>query len=362
MSQSNRMKNCGFSLLEVMIGLGLSAIITLAFVSYQDLTLKSSAETRVKATLESYRMAFKSTLEDPESFYETVRLNATNFTAASGMACLWRYMCSPTKGLAAVPTYSCPAPGAACITGQPNLSFNLYRAEGTLIYSALSPTSGVSLNEKLCTTYNSATGNLRCPLRFDLRWRVECAAGCTSPVVLIRATLDTSFPATGPGVSVYRSLKSLQQDARAFPELRIPVTLGRQTPFFTVISAIVTPDPTVPLNLTVPSGSATINTLLAGEVRDTDGMPAGRLLAKWTSNLSTATFLPANASFAQDTANHPLTTTATFAGPFPQTFRVYLEAAEPVLPLNFKQSVPFLTVNVTCAFPSTWNTGTNTCQ
>lgn len=58
--------------------------------------------------------------------------------------------------------------------------FDLYDADGTLIFNSSSPTAGFRYDGTKCDTY-SVNGNDNCPLRASLQWRAVCAnAPCTS--------------------------------------------------------------------------------------------------------------------------------------------------------------------------------------
>ncbi|MBK7962854.1 MAG: type II secretion system protein [Bdellovibrionales bacterium] len=158
----------GFSLVEVMVVLG---IISIAFVFIMGLIEMVNSErqrTIVITTLESLRNRTAQYMIRNDSRKKTLESGA-NFVQ----------LCAP----AVLPC-----------TVEYEGSFKLVDALGNTVVDSNIATTGFNINGEACNTFDAINGNDACPIRLELRWKGPCkptdanvipATACPSPILFL---------------------------------------------------------------------------------------------------------------------------------------------------------------------------------
>lgn len=147
--------NAGFGLVNMIIAAGIMAVATAAVLTAVMQHQNTLAENNFKSNVFEIRQAVVAALSSDSSWMVTQNRN-------SGMKCT-----------SASQQY-CAAGGTQ------RREFDLYDANGELIYRTTSPTAGFRFDGTKCDTF-TLTGNDNCPLRAVLEWRGSCSNGaCTS--------------------------------------------------------------------------------------------------------------------------------------------------------------------------------------
>jgi type II secretory pathway pseudopilin PulG len=147
--------NAGFGLVNMIIAAGIMAVATAAVLTAVMQHQNTLAENNFKSNVFEIRQAVVAALSSDSSWMVTQNRN-------SGMKCM-----------SASQQY-CAAGGTQ------RKEFDLYDANGELIYRTTSPTAGFRFDGTKCDTFSPA-GNDNCPLRAVLEWRGSCTNGaCTT--------------------------------------------------------------------------------------------------------------------------------------------------------------------------------------
>ena len=170
----------GFSILEVLIALGIASIGMLAVISMMTMSLRQQGQTSLTFQAANFRTSLVSALNNQNGWMNTYKNVANNQASGSLLDCL--------------------ANSVPCTTSEPtdlagggvpiqNLLINkIFDASNKLVYDASQPNLGVSGQGVPCANFVdplAGPGNDSCPLRFEALWSAECKCtnlGC-APVV-----------------------------------------------------------------------------------------------------------------------------------------------------------------------------------
>lgn len=172
-----RYKEHGFTLIEVMITLGIATVVILTMTIVLSGAGTKQNEAMALAQIGVFNRMILGTLGNDLAWRTTIQQGSAGGKNPMGqMDCLTSVNTPCTAGA---------TPGGLPITNQP---FTLYDATGQIVYDAINPTQGLTLQGTVCNNYSTppASGNDDCPFRYDLTWSANCKIGnCTNPQVEI---------------------------------------------------------------------------------------------------------------------------------------------------------------------------------
>jgi prepilin-type N-terminal cleavage/methylation domain-containing protein len=189
----------GFSLIELMISIGVLSIVALVIAGTNAQLLKQSAVSGGPPQLDIFRRSFGGLILDEQSWLKTLQQNSAGGTYSAGkMDCL-------NGGL------PCTQDGTA--NGPPiaNQPFALLDRLGNLYYDATVAANGLTFDYSQCPAGSpappcpcSAFPSASCPYQYQLTWTAACNAGnCVNPLVAVNVILKTgSTPANGATYSL----------------------------------------------------------------------------------------------------------------------------------------------------------------
>jgi len=155
----------GFSILEVMIAVGILSVASYFVVSLLHSSLKGSVQTNVTVQAENIKRNLVNNFTNDPSWINTL-------TATQNLSCL-------------LPLYSGGA--ASCPAGD-YTNIVLVKdggpSPGGLLYDSSNASNGFDSNGFKCSGFTSA-GNDKCPFRVDITVSLSCPAGCDDPQVRI---------------------------------------------------------------------------------------------------------------------------------------------------------------------------------
>jgi prepilin-type N-terminal cleavage/methylation domain-containing protein len=225
-------KKNGFSLIEVLISMGLVAILSLVVFSLNTFMTKGRVTSETTAAAESFRREVINLLNNPTAWRQTLNNNATFACVTGSTDCAAAGATSngpPAKdySISTLSNTSGACAGAACQGG-----FNVYTAASptaAVFYPfASNPKRGFSSSGAQCDVDfqngQAATGapgwigvasgkvsigvsnSSKCPFRLVLWWVPICnsTGACTSPAIRVRGyTLYTPSPSDTTGISAF---------------------------------------------------------------------------------------------------------------------------------------------------------------
>lgn len=160
-----QIRNKGFTLVEVLVVIGIAAFGILVVMSTAQLSNKTVTESSIRNSADAIRRNYTMTLNNPTAWQNTVN----DLTNAS-LACIRT-------------NTPCPAAGGP---------FRLRNAANNLVYDPVtSASNGFSPSGAPCNTFSLA-GNDACPLRLDLAWSPICPPAptpCVGAQVQIQARM-----------------------------------------------------------------------------------------------------------------------------------------------------------------------------
>jgi len=166
----------GFSLLEIMVAMGILAVASYFLISLLQTSLKGSTQTNVTVQAEMIKRNLVNNFTNDPSWINTVNNNPS-------LACL-------------LPLYAGTRGGSTCAAGSiPNII--VMDGAGLFYDSTISANNGFDPNGVVCPGgFNSATGNDKCPFRVDITVNLTCpAGGCGDPQIRITGKM-TYAPAS----------------------------------------------------------------------------------------------------------------------------------------------------------------------
>jgi prepilin-type N-terminal cleavage/methylation domain-containing protein len=171
----------GFSLVEIMVALGISAIVALAVMQYFAETMRATRRAQVLATAQDLRMKIETMFRERHVGGTGGHwLGPTVAGSANGttMAC-WNVLVPP----------GCTAEAAA--DPQP---FVMYNIAGSIEIYSITATGfanrGFTHKGEPCTTFDDTNGDANCVFGYELNWKpASCAAGCVRPPLIFNAIM-----------------------------------------------------------------------------------------------------------------------------------------------------------------------------
>lgn len=191
---SNRkQKEKGFSLIDVMIAMGLAAVVFSALGS---------------------AIFYSGRLQQKDNRTVSV-IAARNFVYRA--LTQWTSLRATLVGNS--PIFDCAINNTGCAAGVNTSNFILYTRDSAgalqvLYNAAASPKLGFDENGTVCTPAGGANApTIDCPVRVDFEWEPLCTTGCTDPVPIAITAKFTTFDPAKPGTPApsgfnFRLLKS----------------------------------------------------------------------------------------------------------------------------------------------------------
>jgi prepilin-type N-terminal cleavage/methylation domain-containing protein len=175
-NKSTILDDVGFSLIEILVGLGIMSILVMAVATMNYRLVKQNAMVATPIQLDTFRRNLIALTLANSSWDMTTK---TGVNPAS-MSCL-------------------TSSGTPCIPSSSGQSFAIYDSSGNLYYDATTPGNGLTASGQLCpsasnqNSFNAAigAGNDNCPFRFNLTWTPICppSGPCLNPQVMVKADL-----------------------------------------------------------------------------------------------------------------------------------------------------------------------------
>jgi len=168
----------GFSLLEIMVAMGILAVASYFLISLLQTSLKGSTQNNVTVQAEMIKRNLVNNFTNDPSWINTVNSNPS-------LACL-------------LPLYAGTPGGSTCAPGSIS---NIVVMDGAGLFydSTVSANNGFDANGVMCPGgFNSAAGNDKCPFRVDITVNLICpAGGCGDPQIRIigKMTYNPANPA-----------------------------------------------------------------------------------------------------------------------------------------------------------------------
>lgn len=161
-SARNIRSHSGFTLVEVMLGVGILGIFVLGIGYLTSLNTKAQMSFQSDEWLEQYRAELMRALQD-----ETAWAQMIADPANTGFDCLRTH-----SDCTAVST----TPERILVKDR----------DGRVISDTSQPTSGFDVRGQPCTTFDGVNGSDQCPYRVGVSWRAFCAINCVNPEVRVR--------------------------------------------------------------------------------------------------------------------------------------------------------------------------------
>lgn len=203
---SLKRRSAGFSLIEVMIGVGLTGALAAGAISFSAQQAAMNNKEKLAAELSAAKARIVATIASDSAWMKTLEMNRQS----SNLNCIGSQTgCKNVSGSA---------------------DFNLYETDGTLVYST-SRLNSFNLNGSSCNTTTetqnvqqdsskdqpggssqsagSATGltaSSSCPVRLQLQWRPLCApsdANCQYPLIQVSGTFSAGTASVPLNLSKY---------------------------------------------------------------------------------------------------------------------------------------------------------------
>ncbi len=195
---STMKKPGGFSLLEIMVVVGIGSIMALGFGKLLAWTAELQTQALEQAALDGFKQNIMKNLANESSWGNTLTANQAGATK-----CLWD---------------GTPCTDSGAFGGAPlaNQLIELRDSANTVIFDARQATNGLTAQGTPCVGYTAA-GNDLCPYRYQLTWSALCnpaappaGDGCVAPQVSISAVLQYS-PAKKDKATIDTSRLSVNQ-------------------------------------------------------------------------------------------------------------------------------------------------------
>jgi prepilin-type N-terminal cleavage/methylation domain-containing protein len=184
----------GFTLVEVLVSVGIVAILAGGVSSLLVQMAKSQRKLQLTSKLNELRLKFEQTVRNNQAWENT--LYGANTNNVNSFACLRTTdgALNPnglTPNLVA-PNYTpCNAniSNTSCTNGV--CKFVLYDQNGVVLLDPYTdPSSGFQLDGSPCTGFDPVAGNPSCPARWQITWQPTCVTGfnCSNPSSLVTGT------------------------------------------------------------------------------------------------------------------------------------------------------------------------------
>lgn len=159
-------KTNGFSLLEMMVSLGIISIVFVAGTSLLGVYSQHLRQVNFQATLQTLHSQFLDNINSGGSWQNTI-----------------------TDSLARNASMACIRNKTACATGALN-NLVLYTQSNTVFFDPTVPTNGFSSEGLPCGNFDPVGGSDTCPISYTVTWEALCTgvAACINPGVRVRVT------------------------------------------------------------------------------------------------------------------------------------------------------------------------------
>lgn len=177
------LRSQGFSLLEVMIALGVLGVVSLIVIGINNLALKGSTGANIYHQADQFRKNIISVINNEDAWKATVNYNSP---ANNRFECL---RTPPVGNCAAFTDDPLQSPTPWFRLGVAKRPFTVLDQAGKVVYDPTSPTAGFDTNGRLCQTFNPNPSDNNCPFRLELSWQVTCPsspAPCTGEDITVR--------------------------------------------------------------------------------------------------------------------------------------------------------------------------------
>jgi len=179
-NEANRTQcTAGFSLLEIVIAMGLLGVGGFFMASMLQTSLKNSTQMNVTTQADALRRNLVKTIANDSAWKNTVNANS-----ATGLGCL-------------APLYTNPPDPAAKSTCAPNTTtpignivvMNGGPSGGHVVYDSRPTNNGFTATGAPCNSFVKVGGNDLCPFRMDLAVNIICGQNCDRPQVKVMGTM-----------------------------------------------------------------------------------------------------------------------------------------------------------------------------
>ncbi len=204
----------GFTLLEVIIALGISSIVMVAAVDVSSSMFSFQSKTSAEQKIIGMKTAIFQNLVSSTSI-----LNTINDTQNTGMICLRNHT---------------DCTGAVTTSPMRIRDFN-----NNILFDSAATGAGFDQNGAVCSTFKKSVGSANCPFTYNVAWKPNCKAGnpCIDPPLHFSATFDYKFSGTS-GFYLNSSKFSIQLDIQNPAKVTKPV-VGSMN-FYTNVNQPVT--------------------------------------------------------------------------------------------------------------------------
>ncbi len=167
MKKMNFRSEKGIGLIEVMVAIGLLAVVAAGVSGLGKIQMKQQTQTNVTFQADSFRRQLMSNLNNSSAWKATIN-DATN----SKLSCL------QSGGTCTI----LPAPVAPATKSTPLPFYFVYDASGNKFYDG-SAGHGLTSQTQPCSSFNGnpGSGSDQCPYRFELGWIPHCTVGTNAP-------------------------------------------------------------------------------------------------------------------------------------------------------------------------------------
>lgn len=164
----------GMTLLELLTGVGLVALIAAGIAGMNQFALRSARQLDQTSMALGLRNTFVTEIENGAAWTQTLAKN---------------------------PEMECLRNQTVCTVTTPQ-TFDLYNEKGDLFYNAKSPSAGFTTSRAPCTDFPNKSST--CIFHFDLTWQALCplSGDCLNPLVLVSAILKLEDQGSKEGASV----------------------------------------------------------------------------------------------------------------------------------------------------------------
>ena len=172
-------KNSGFTFIEIIVTLAVSAVVIVTVVIVLSGTGASQNEAMATAQIGVYNRLMLEMLTSDVAWQISIQHGLQSGSNPANMDCI---------GSSIIPCTATGKPADQPITNQP---FALFDPGGQIVYDGTSPTQGLTSQGALCNNYVSdpKNGSDDCPFHYDLTWSADCQPNnCVNPQIEVNGT------------------------------------------------------------------------------------------------------------------------------------------------------------------------------
>ncbi len=209
MGKFNPRPGYGFSLIEVMIAMGLASLLALTVFSLKTISDKGNSASTIYIQADAFRKQITNQLQNVTAWRNTLAHNLT-FDCLNGHTTCSAAASNGPPVPPSDPNYysytNMTTGNGPCVGNVCNGGFDVYDANGTSAvslpyYPFTTLTAGFSSHGVACNQFSLTTPSANCPFRLILWWKAICdttSVGnpCLSPAVNVLGFTILSAPAT----------------------------------------------------------------------------------------------------------------------------------------------------------------------